>query len=145
MRRRRSRRSRATRITSYNVCYTKLLRYLFTESELSALLFRLGYDFTEDHYRRTLDYYMERTTHGTTLSHLVHAWILMRNADPRGLEWMERVLRADLDDIIGGTTREGVHLGMMSGTADMFQRGITGARIADGILNLDPVFQDKIV
>lgn len=131
----------------YKVCKQAdvlMLYYLFTESELSALLFRLGYDFTEEHYRRTMNYYMERTTHGTTLSHLVHASILTRNNDPRAWDWMQRVLRADLADIIGGTTREGIHLGMMSGTADMFQRGFTGARVSDGILNLDPVFQDKI-
>ena len=131
----------------YKVCKQAdvlMLYYLFTESELSALLFRLGYDFTEDHYRRTLNYYMDRTTHGTTLSHLVHTWILVRNNDPRAWDQMQRALRADVTDIIGGTTREGVHLGMMSGTADMFQRGFTGARISDGILNLDPVLQDKV-
>ncbi|MBN2751399.1 MAG: glycoside hydrolase family 65 protein [Rhodospirillaceae bacterium] len=131
----------------YKVCRQAdvlMLYYLFTESELSALLFRLGYDFTEDHYRRTLDYYMARTTHGTTLSHLVHTWILVRNNDPRAWDMMQTALKADLTDIIGGTTREGIHLGMMSGTADMFQRGFTGARICDGILNLDPVLQDRI-
>ncbi len=131
----------------YKVCKQAdvlMLYYLFTESELSALLFRLGYDFTEEDYRRTMDYYMARTTHGTTLSHLVHTWILLRNNDPRAWDLMQTALRADLTDIIGGTTREGIHLGMMSGTADMFQRCLTGARISDGILNLDPVFQDRI-
>jgi len=134
-------------INRYKVCRQAdvlMLYYLFSESELSALLFRLGYDFTEEHYRRTLDYYMARTTHGTTLSPLVHTWVLVRNNDPRAWEMMQTALRADLTDILGGTTREGIHLGMMAGTADMFQRGFTGARISDGILNLDPVFQDKI-
>ena len=134
-------------VNRYKVCRQAdvlMLYYLFSESELSALLFRLGYDFTEEHYRRTLDYYMARTTHGTTLSPLVHTWVLLRNNDPRAWELMQTALRADLTDILGGTTREGIHLGMMSGTADMFQRGLTGARISDGILNLDPVFQDKI-
>ena len=134
-------------INRYKVCKQAdvlMLYYLFTESELSALLFRLGYDFSEEDYRRTMDYYMARTTHGTTLSHLVHTWILVRNNDPRAWDLMQTALRADLTDIIGGTTREGVHLGMMSGTADMFQRGFTGARVSDGILSLDPVFQDKI-
>ncbi|MGE4528963.1 MAG: glycoside hydrolase family 65 protein [Rhodospirillaceae bacterium] len=134
-------------VNRYKVCRQAdvlMLYYLFSESELSALLFRLGYDFTEEHYRRTLDYYMARTTHGTTLSPLVHTWVLLRNNDPRAWQLMQTALRADLTDILGGTTREGIHLGMMSGTADMFQRGLTGARISDGILNLDPVFQDKI-
>jgi len=120
-----------------------MLYYLFTPGELSALLLRLGYDFSDEHYHKTLDYYFERTTHGTTLSYLVHTWILARIGDGRAWGMLQNALNADVTDILGGTTREGLHLGMMSGTADLLQRGMTGARVSDGILSFDPVLQDK--
>ncbi len=132
---------------NYKVCKQAdvlMLLFLFSAEELSALFFRLGYDFEDEHYRKTLDYYLERTTHGTTVSHLVHTWIKIRNNDPRAWDMLQTALRGDLDDIIGGTTREGLHLGLMSSTADLFQRGFIGASICDGILNLDPVYQHKI-
>jgi len=134
-------------VNTYKVCSQAdvlMLFFLFSPEELSAMLFRLGYNFEDTDYRRTMDYYAARTTHGTTVSHLVHTWIKMRNGDPRAWDMLQYALRADLDDIIGGSTKEGLHLGLMSATADLFQRGFIGASISDGILNLDPVYMDKV-
>ena len=47
-------------------------------------------------------------------------------------------LRSDVDDIQGGTTHEGIHIGVMSGTLDLMQRAYPGSEIRDGVLRFEP-------
>jgi trehalose/maltose hydrolase-like predicted phosphorylase len=71
----------------------------------------------EDYLARNFDYYIERTSHGSTLSRLVHArlaWEMERRETGWSL-YMD-ALRSDLVDIQGGTTGEGIHCGVMAGT-----------------------------
>ncbi len=41
-------------------------------------------------------------------------------------------------NIEGGTTKEGIHLGVMAGTLDLVQRHYAGAQIRDSVLYFDP-------
>src|SRR3712207_3589176 len=41
-------------------------------------------------------------------------------------------------DVQGGTTQEGIHMGVMAGTLDLIQRGYMGSEIRDGVLYFDP-------
>ena len=41
-------------------------------------------------------------------------------------------LESDVGDLQGGTTKEGIHMGVMAGTLDLVQRDYVGARIYDG-------------
>ena len=47
-------------------------------------------------------------------------------------------LESDVGDMQGGTTKEGIHMGVMSGTVDLVQRGYAGTYIRDGVLHFDP-------
>jgi trehalose/maltose hydrolase-like predicted phosphorylase len=47
-------------------------------------------------------------------------------------------LESDVGDVQGGTTAEGIHLGVMSGTLDLIQRFYLGEVIRDGALILRP-------
>jgi len=47
-------------------------------------------------------------------------------------------LRSDADDIQDGTTKEGIHVGVMSGTLDLVQRCYAGTFVRDGVLYFDP-------
>jgi trehalose/maltose hydrolase-like predicted phosphorylase len=38
----------------------------------------------------------------------------------------------------GGTTQEGIHMGVMAGTLDLIQRSYLGTDIRDGVLHFDP-------
>jgi trehalose/maltose hydrolase-like predicted phosphorylase len=44
----------------------------------------------------------------------------------------------------GGTTKEGIHLGVMAGTLDVIQRRYAGLRISDGVLHVDPRLTDRL-
>jgi len=50
-----------------------MLFYLLSADELRALLHRLGYRLTRETIKKTIEYYLARTSHGSTLSALVHA------------------------------------------------------------------------
>ncbi len=115
-----------------------MLGYLFSPAELSALFDRLGYHLDERAWRRTIDYYLARTSHGSTLSGLVHAWVLARARSRDAWALLEEALASDVADIQGGTTEEGIHLGAMAGTVDLVQRCLTGLETRDGSLCLDP-------
>ncbi|MFD0313137.1 glycoside hydrolase family 65 protein [Streptomyces flavalbus] len=116
-----------------------MLGYLFSPTELRALFHRLGLRLDDDTWRRTVDYYLHRTSHGSTLSGLVHGWILARARRAEAWQFCQEALRGDIADIQGGTTGEGIHLGAMAGTLDLVQRGLTGLETRQGALWLDPV------
>jgi trehalose/maltose hydrolase-like predicted phosphorylase len=103
------------------------------------MLHRLGYPSPPDLLIRTVDYYLARTAHGSTLSRVVHACVLARLDPARAWRTFRTALAADLDDTQGGTTREGVHLGAMAGSVDAVTRAFAGLQAQDGILSFDPM------
>ncbi|SEE71551.1 glycoside hydrolase family 65 protein [Streptomyces sp. KS_5] len=116
-----------------------MLGYLFPPAILRALFARLGHTLDDDVWRRTVDYYLGRTSHGSTLSGLVHGWVLARVRRAEAWTFVQEALKGDIADLQGGTTGEGIHLGAMAGTLDVVQRGLTGLETRGGALWLDPV------
>ncbi|MFI8536494.1 glycoside hydrolase family 65 protein [Streptomyces aquilus] len=116
-----------------------MLGYLFSPAELHGLFDRLGLRLDDETWRRTVDHYLHRTSHGSTLSGLVHGWVLARARRVEAWKYCQEALQGDIADIQGGTTGEGIHLGAMAGTLDLVQRGLTGLETRGGALWLDPV------
>ncbi len=115
-----------------------MLGYLFSPAELAGLFHRLGYTVDDDVWRATVDYYLQRTSHGSTLSGLVHGWVLARARRADAWTYCQEALTSDVADIQGGTTGEGIHLGAMAGTLDLVQRGLTGMETREETVWLDP-------
>jgi trehalose/maltose hydrolase-like predicted phosphorylase len=115
-----------------------MLFYLFSSEELGALFTRLGYPFAYDTIPRNVTYYDARSSHGSTLSRVVHAWVLARSDRPRAMRYFAEALQSDVSDIQQGTTAEGVHLGAMAGTVDLVQRVSTGIEVTGDVLRLNP-------
>lgn len=115
-----------------------MLFYLLSAEELTEILNRLGYDFDPNAIPATIAFYLDRTTHGSTLSHVVHSWVLARRDRASSWPVFLEVLATDLDDIQGGTTAEGIHLGAMAGTIDLMQRAYAGLELRDGTIRLNP-------
>ncbi|MEU4498551.1 glycosyl hydrolase family 65 protein [Streptomyces sp. NPDC023998] len=116
-----------------------MLGYLFSPTELQGLFRRLGYEMDDTAWQRTVDYYLRRTSHGSTLSSLVHGWVLARVRRAEAWVFCQEALAGDIADLQGGTTGEGIHLGAMAGTLDLVQRGLTGLETRGGALRLNPV------
>ena len=103
-----------------------MLLYLLPEDEVIRLLGQLGYPLDHATLRATIDYYFQRTSHGSTLSRVVHAWVLARIDPQRSWQLFLEALESDINDTQGGTTAEGIHAGVMAGTIDLIQRCYMG-------------------
>lgn len=121
-----------------------MLFYLFSADELAELLGRLGYRFDPEMIPRTIDYYLGRTSHGSTLSRVVHSWVLARSDRTRSWSLLEEALEADIADTPGSTTHEGIHLGAMAGTVDIVQRCYTGLELRSDTVSLNPLLPDEL-
>ena len=115
-----------------------MLFFLFSHDELHELFDRLGYGFDPDLARRTISYYDRRTSHGSTLSLVTYAGVLAALDPDSSWERFVLALNSDIADVQGGTTKEGIHLGVMAGTLDLLQRGYVGAGVRDGVLHVEP-------
>lgn len=121
-----------------------MLFFLFSDEQLGALFDRLGYRYTPELGRRSIDYYDRRTSHGSTLSLVTHAGVLAARDPQSSWERFMVALQSDICDIQGGTTREGIHMGVMSGTLDLLQRYYAGSYVADGVLYFAPTLLDRL-
>lgn len=121
-----------------------MLVYLLGPDGLVAQLERLGYETSPEAIGRTVDYYLARTAHGSTLSRVVHASVLARLDRSRAWAVFREALDADLDDTQGGTTREGVHLGAMAGTVDLILRSFAGLDIDRDALAFSPRLPEEL-
>ncbi|HEU4491166.1 MAG TPA: glycosyl hydrolase family 65 protein [Jiangellales bacterium] len=121
-----------------------MLFFLLSTDELRAIIEQLGYDWDPLLLQRTVEYYRERTSHGSTLSKIVHSWVLARTDRKLAWDLFVEALESDISDVQGGTTPEGVHLGAMAGTIDLVQRGFTGLQLREERLWFEPRLPDEL-
>ena len=121
-----------------------MLFYLLSAEELHSLFTRLGYPWDPAVIPRTIDYYTRRTCHGSTLSRVVHSWVLARANRPGSWELFTQALDSDVADVQGGSTAEGIHLGAMAGTVDLAARGYTGIEPRGNVLWLNPRLPSQV-
>jgi alpha,alpha-trehalase len=121
-----------------------MLFYLLSADELRDLLGDLGYALEPEVIPRTIEYYLSRTSHGSTLSALVHAWVLARAHRDQSMEYFKLLLESDVADVQGGTTAEGIHLAAMAGSVDLLQRCFTGLETRGGVLRFNPQWPEKL-
>jgi trehalose/maltose hydrolase-like predicted phosphorylase len=115
-----------------------MLFYLFAPAGIREVFERLGYEYRDDTVARNITYYDQRTSHGSTLSFVTFAGVLAPLDPESSWERFLVALRSDVEDIQGGTTREGIHMGVMAGTLDLMQRAYAGTEIRDGVLYFQP-------
>ncbi|MGR4069318.1 glycoside hydrolase family 65 protein [Billgrantia sp. C5P2] len=121
-----------------------MLFYLFSAEELGDIFSQLGYAFPAELIPSTISYYQQRTSHGSTLSRVVTAWVLARSDRRQAWNLFQQVLESDIGDSQRGTTQEGIHLGAMAGSVDLIQRGHTGLEVRDGMLRLNPCLPEAL-
>jgi trehalose/maltose hydrolase-like predicted phosphorylase/beta-phosphoglucomutase-like phosphatase (HAD superfamily) len=121
-----------------------MLLFLLSRTELRELLAGLGYQVTEEQLARTVDYHLARTSHGSTLSGVVSAWVLARYEPEEAWRFLQHALESDVADVQGGTTAEGIHLGAMAGTVDIVLRSLAGLRPRGEVLRFDPALPPQV-
>lgn len=121
-----------------------MLFFLFSAEELRLLFEKMGYELSGETIEKTVDYYLSRTSHGSSLSRLVHSWVLSRSDRKRSWDFFHDLLLCDVEDVQGGTTKEGIHLGAMAGTIDLLQRCYTGIEYRQETLRFNPSLPQEI-
>ncbi len=117
--------------------------YNLEKTEVDSLIKGLGYTLPGDYLQRNLEYYFGRTSHGSTLSRIVHAR-LASIAGNREMSWelYSDALASDFVDIQGGTTAEGIHAGVMAGTVLIALSTFAGISFDQDILVINPDLPD---
>lgn len=111
----------------------------FSRDDVTGILNNMGYHLGRDYAQTNLHYYLKRTSHGSTLSRVVHAQL----ACDTGLhdlsrELYQQALRSDYGDIQGGTTAEGIHTGVMAATINTAVMSYAGVDIRGDRLSVSP-------
>jgi len=115
-----------------------MLFYLLPPRDLRRLVEQLGYELPGDVTESHVAYYRERTSHGSTLSKVVHAAVVDRFDRDFAWQLFCGVLRSDVDDVQGGTTPEGIHLGAMAGSVDIALRQYAGINMSEEMIGFNP-------
>jgi trehalose/maltose hydrolase-like predicted phosphorylase len=123
---------------------TLMTFYNLEKTEVDSLLSGLGYKLPTDYLQRNLEYYFGRTSHGSTLSRIVHAR-LASIAGNREMSWSlySDALASDFVDIQGGTTAEGIHAGVMAGTVLIALSTFAGISFDQDYLSVQPSMPDS--
>jgi trehalose/maltose hydrolase-like predicted phosphorylase len=121
---------------------TLMTYYLLSPGQVKHILELMGHqvgdelEFAEKNY----EYYVRRTSHGSTLSFIVHSGILKHLGSHRNdmWRWFLTALESDIHDIQGGTTEEGIHTGVMGGTLDLVMKSFAGISLYKDAVEIDP-------
>lgn len=116
-----------------------MIFYNLQEETVTKLLSNLSYSLPKDYVKKNLLYYLARTSHGSTLSRVVHAQ-LAEMVDDRELAWKlyQEALYSDFRDIQGGTTAEGIHTGVMASTLFITLSAFAGLDVRNDVVKLEP-------
>ncbi len=118
--------------------------FVLKESEVRRILRQLGYSCGGDLLVRNYDYYVRRTSHGSTLSAVVHAYVAEQvGRKAEAMAFLREVLESDIHDTQGGTTREGIHIGVMGGSIDIFLRCFAGLDLRGDRIAFAPRIPDS--
>jgi beta-phosphoglucomutase family hydrolase len=130
-----------------------MLFYALSPEQVKNVLATMGYEVGDvmEFVSKNYEYYVHRTSHGSTLSHIVHSAILQlfnageSSQKPEFLdkkkeqwEWFLHALESDVNDTQGGTTQEGIHCGVMAGTIDLVLKGFAGLVLNGDCMEIAP-------
>ncbi|GAA2009558.1 beta-phosphoglucomutase family hydrolase [Brevibacterium samyangense] len=121
-----------------------MLFFLLGPEGVVKELRRLGYEFTQDQVERTIEYYVQRSTNGSTLSNVVNAGVLASIGREEAWDAWQNALVADINDTQWGTTQEGIHLGAMAGTVDVIIRAFAGVVLRFDKIEFRPRVPERI-
>jgi len=116
-----------------------MMFYVLSLSEIKKIFLRLGYRFDKNMLKRNYEYYVKRTSHGSTLSKVVHGYVAhLIGKTKESWQWFQEILKSDIHDTQGGTTPEGIHTGVMGASIYITMRTFAGIDIRDDRIAINP-------
>ena len=119
-----------------------MLWYILNPDEVVDVLGKMGYAVGDPRALITAnyDYYLPRTSHGSTLSYIVHGAVMtyMEGHEAEEWRWFMQSLASDIHDTQGGTTPEGIHCGVMAASLSIIVDEFAGVDVEPNTLYLEP-------
>lgn len=116
-----------------------MLIYNLGVKATEKLINQLGYQLPPNWLTANRDYYLARTVHGSTTSRPVFSGIdVILGDNQRATEFLETAIKSDYDDIQGGTTAEGIHIGVMGETLATIQTNFAGVDLRGNQITINP-------
>jgi len=91
-----------------------MIFYLLSPTQVVETITKLGYTFNELLIHKNIKYYMERTSHGSTLSEVVFSAITHQFDHDLSWNLYCKFVDSDIEDVQHGTTPEGLHMAAMA-------------------------------
>jgi len=120
---------------------TLMAFYVLGLKKVEDILIQLGYgEFVDaELLRRNYEYYLPRTSHGSTLSKIVHADLAqLMGEEELCFDLYTEALYSDFKDVQGGTTGEGIHTGVMAASLWVALTRFAGVDFSGEILAFHP-------
>ena len=118
---------------------TMMTFYNLDISTVNEVVEDMGYQLPSGYLDKNFQYYITRCSHGSSLSRVVYAYLAaMLGKKPLDWELYTIALKSDFDDIQGGTTAEGIHMGVMIGSVMMALTAFAGLKLQGNILEITP-------
>jgi HAD superfamily hydrolase (TIGR01509 family) len=123
---------------------TLMTFYNLEKSQVDEILKDLNYKVPDNYLEKNLEYYLKRTSHGSTLSRVVHSPLAKMTGNNQ-LAWdlYFEALTSDYNDIQGGTTAEGIHAGVMAGTVMIALTTFAGIDLRGNVLSITPSLPER--
>ncbi len=119
-----------------------MIFYLMAPGQVKHTLELMGYEIDDETelIQNNYEYYVRRTSHGSTLSYVVHSAIARYIPGYRrqSWKWFMEAMKSDRYDTQGGTTPEGIHCGVMAGTVSIILENFAGVNLFADKLSLEP-------
>ncbi len=118
-----------------------MLYYNLPVNTVTDILRNLGVNIKDpvSFMKKNYSFYEKRTSHGSTLSKIVHGIISSyMNKEKESRMFFDESLRSDISERERLSTKEGIHTGVMAGTIDFIYRRFAGLNYREDILKLNP-------
>ncbi len=118
---------------------TLMIFYNLTDKELNETIAGLGYQLPKDYETKNFYYYISRTSHGSSLSKIVHAYLANKwGIEDLSQKFFNEAVQNDYKDVQGGTTAEGIHAGVMAASVMHVLNSYSGIDFRNTVLSIAP-------
>jgi len=115
-----------------------MLFALLSHDELIETLRKMGYPYNKDLILKNIRYYLQRSSHGSTMSYVVYSFVLYPFDKELAWNLFKQFLLSDICDTQGGTTAEGVHVVPMAASLNMLLYQLCGIDTSFSAIKMAP-------
>ncbi len=129
-----------------SVCFDRMQRYrVLKQADLVLLMTLCPKDFTDTQKRNVFAYYEPITLHDSTLSYGAHAQLALRlGLWEKAEAYLRKAIYLDLNDVMGNTGREGLHMAALGAAWQAIVFGAAGVWSENGQLTVEPMLPPGI-